>query len=67
MDHTHELMHRYMVGDVTDRPDYQSAFDNLIETWKEVFVEEVWVVARMQMRASRTGSVAGSCHPITII
>jgi choline monooxygenase len=45
---TRERVHLYMVGDVPDRPDYPSAFDTLIQTWKEVFVEDVWVVERMQ-------------------
>jgi choline monooxygenase len=52
-DRTRERVHLYMVGDAPDRPDYQPAFDTLIETWKEVFEEDIWVVERMQLgRAS---------------
>ena len=52
-DRTRERVHLYMVGDAPARPDYQPAFDTLVETWKEVFEEDVWVVERMQLgRAS---------------
>ena len=50
-DRTREYVHLYMVGPEPDqdREQYRRAMDKLVENWKLVFTEDVWVVERMQM------------------
>ena len=45
---TRERVHLYMVGDKPDDAAYDAAMATLVETWKEVFAEDIWVVERMQ-------------------
>ena len=65
IDLTRERVHIYMVGEEPDDQRYKPALEDLVETWKEVFSEDIWAVERMQMgRASEAfgGSVLTPFH-----
>ena len=57
-DRTRERIHLYLVGDRPDREDHDLAVEQLVDTWKRVFAEDVGVVELMQS-GRRSDAFAG--------
>ena len=63
VDRTCEHVHLYLASDETDDPCQATAARDLIENWKAVFVEDIWVVERMQMGRASAGFDGGILTP----
>ena len=57
-DRTRERVHLYLVGDPPERDDHDRAVEQLVDTWKRVFAEDVGVVELLQS-GRRSDAFAG--------